>query len=194
MGRTKQHTPEQLSAAIDDINEQTDRGAAIIAAGILDEILDVCLQNRMLELSRKRYDALFQPDKPLGSFNAKIELGYALGFYSADGLKTLHGIREVRNKFSHRIEPIKFDHEEVSSSVDALLPPAVDLGRRERFLAAFSMMALMLVSIEMRDIRIKSLGETHPEAMVDLFEFLHPPVAKLLREALRKEHGPDRPE
>jgi hypothetical protein len=42
----KVHTPQQVQAILDEVKSQTDRGAAIVSAAVLDDIL------RMLILAR----------------------------------------------------------------------------------------------------------------------------------------------
>jgi len=151
MARKTRHTSAQVKAMLEEIEAQTDRGAAVIAGAALDELLNVCLQCRLLEMNRERYDALFGFDKALGTFNAKIELGMALGFYSRDGLNILHAIRDIRNKFSHRIEPITFDHPDIAAIIDRSWNEAYGADRRRRFMSAFTMIAMLLtgsVSLE----------------------------------------------
>ncbi len=191
MGRKTRHTNAQVAAMMEEINEQTDRGAAVIAAAALDELLNVCIQNRLIEMSRERYDALFGADRPLGSFSAKIEMGAALGFYSVAGYKTLHAIRDIRNKFAHRIEPMTFDHEDVIKIIDKSWQETFGTSRRQRFISAFSIMALLLSAVQFDDIRIQSLGESHPELYVQLVSILSPGSAEMLKEVLRENTDPD---
>ena len=175
MGRKTRHTSTQVKAMLEEINQQTDRGAAVIAAAALDELLDVCIQNRLLEMNRERYDALFSFERPLGSFSAKIELGMALGFYSKAGYESLHIIRDIRNKFSHKIEPISFDHEDIRKIVDQHWGSRFKgKSRRDKFETVFHIMAMLLTAVQLDDIRIKSLARLTPRFSYNLFHSFRP--------------------
>jgi hypothetical protein len=62
MSTSKTHSKEQISAFLEEIKTQTDRGAAVIAAAVLDDILKQILLARFIELGTGRREALF--DKP----------------------------------------------------------------------------------------------------------------------------------
>src|SRR5580704_5308213 len=111
----KMHTPEQITAFLDELKTQTDRGVAVIAAAALDEILQMVLLARFIELGSERKDMIFSKiGAPLSGLSAKIELAYAVGTISNEARLALHLIRDVRNKFAHRLESTSFDHPEVA--------------------------------------------------------------------------------
>ncbi len=49
-------------------------------------------------------DNLFDPDRPLGTFSAKINLAYRLGLISDDIEHAMQMIRRIRNEFAHSVE------------------------------------------------------------------------------------------
>src|ERR1700728_857699 len=82
MVMTKIQTPQQVQAILAEVRSQTDRGAAIVAAAVLDDILRTLILARFVELSAARRDALFEGiNAPLSSFSARIELGLAAGVF-----------------------------------------------------------------------------------------------------------------
>ena len=91
-----------------ELEQQTPRGAAIVAAAVLEDLLALVIQRRLIELSSKRTEALFGKMAPLSTFSAKIEMGFALGLYGEDGRAYLDLIRDVRNKFAHKFDPLTF--------------------------------------------------------------------------------------
>jgi hypothetical protein len=120
------YTLEQIQAVTDEIEKQTDRGAAIVAATVIDNVLETLITSRLIELSSRRREALFdQINAPLRSLSSKIELAFALGLFSAERRESLHLIRDVRNKFAHRIDSVSFDHPEISAIIEARVPPLV---------------------------------------------------------------------
>src|SRR5438876_787528 len=69
MPKTQFHTQEQISAFLQELKTQTDRGAAIIAAAVLDELLELLILDRFIKLGSERRDALFdRTGAPLSSF------------------------------------------------------------------------------------------------------------------------------
>ncbi len=168
----KTHTPEQITAFLAELETQTDRGVAVIAAAVLDELMQMLLLARFIKIGSERKDALFQKiGAPLSPFSAKIELAFALGIISNEARLTAHLIRDVRNKFAHRIEQLSFDHPEVAEILDArLLASAKTAGktRRERFLRSFQAVALVLYGTLSADIRIKAIEETHVSHTIDV--------------------------
>jgi hypothetical protein len=51
---------------------------------------------------------MFRTSGPLGSFSAKINLGFMLGIYTIDSWRDMDYIREIRNSFAHKISTKDF--------------------------------------------------------------------------------------
>jgi hypothetical protein len=163
MVTTKIHTPQQVQAILDEVKSQTDRGAAIVSAAVLDDILRMLILARFIELSVTRKEALFDRiNAPLSSFSARIEVAFATGIFSNDARVALHFVRKIRNAFAHRIEQITFDHPEIKKLTDEQMPKSVKGGSyRDEFIKLFHRLAAFLYGALAADIRIKSLKETH---------------------------------
>jgi hypothetical protein len=80
--------------------EERGRGAVLVGVARVDAALENLLQAVMVSPGSKR-DGLFQPDRPLGSFGAKIALAARLGLIDAAVERSLHTLRRVRNAFAH---------------------------------------------------------------------------------------------
>jgi len=163
MAKKKDHTTEQITAFVAELEKQTDRGAALIAGAVLDEVLEMAMTARLIELGRDQHDSLFARGRPLDSFAAKIALGYALGLYPNTARVLLEMIRDVRNKFAHRIEPLEFSNPEVVQMIASrrTLRTPTGLPPRQEFLGMFALLAAMLYGIKSLDIRLRPLTETH---------------------------------
>jgi len=140
-------------------------GAAVIAAAVLDEILQMLLLARFIELGSKRKEALFDKiGAPLWTLSAKIEVAFALGVISNEARLAAHFIRDVRNKFAHQIEALSFDHPDIAEIIEKrTLPSAkkVFSTNRERFLGTIKAIVAALYETLAADIRIRSVEETH---------------------------------
>ena len=80
--------------------EERGRGAVLVGVARVDAALERLLLAVLLP-SPGRSDALFQPDRPLGSFGARITLAARLGLIDAPVEQALQTLRRVRNAFAH---------------------------------------------------------------------------------------------
>jgi hypothetical protein len=162
------HSPEAVKTYVEELKKQTDRGAGIVASAVVEEALEFTIKRRLIELSNTRADLLFGRMRPLSSFSAKIELGFALGLYDDKLRHPLNMIRDVRNEFAHNMDATSFDHPDVAKLIDdlrALTPePARQTlfqqkSRRDVFMLFFFTAMMLLYGSGAADIRLKQLGE-----------------------------------
>ncbi|EXI66040.1 MAG: hypothetical protein AW08_02779 [Candidatus Accumulibacter adjunctus] len=89
-------------ALIEELANQSDRGAAIVGAAWVEEAIAYSL-HEVLEKDDRSWKRLFGPAAPLSTFSAKIDLARLLGLMT-DTIRTdLHVIRDIRNEFAHQI-------------------------------------------------------------------------------------------
>ncbi len=102
---------------VEELEQQTDRGAAIIGAAFVESLLRQALESRLrlrTALEKRTARGLFATMGPLSSFSAKIDLGVLLGLYPEAVQGDLHRLREVRNQFAHEHEPRDFRFPKIS--------------------------------------------------------------------------------
>ena len=95
------------------INNETDRGCALMAAAYLDEELRK-LAERFLVDNESIVNNIFRSDGPLGTFSSRIDLIYLLGLIGPHVRRDLHLIRKIRNVFAHNSNLIDFNQREIS--------------------------------------------------------------------------------
>ena len=78
-----------------------ERALVIGGAARLELALEHLLKAITITSPKDPGDELFGPDRPLGSFSAKIDLAYRLGLSDGDAKKGLHLVRKIRNDFAH---------------------------------------------------------------------------------------------
>ena len=93
---------------IQEIEAQTDRAAALIAAAYLEERLRAALDARTCRYANVENE-FYRSSGPLGSFSARIDLALLLGIIEPQVHKFLHTIKDIRNAFAHQAEPRDFD-------------------------------------------------------------------------------------
>jgi DNA-binding MltR family transcriptional regulator len=105
---------EEEAAAVAEIEDASDRAAAIVMASLVDARLTNALQAVMAD-SKKIIRGLFRPSGPLGSFSSKIDLAYVIGVISDDAHSDLHTMKDVRNLFAHQLKATTFSDPRISA-------------------------------------------------------------------------------
>jgi hypothetical protein len=126
-------TLSELSRTLPDENElremfaaletESDRGCALIAGSLLENILATTLQSHFADCGEAFRKKLFEgADAPLSTFSAKIKLGRALAIYDQQIQSSFEKIKDIRNAFAHSLKPLSFEHPSISAHVKALHP------------------------------------------------------------------------
>ncbi|MYG52497.1 MAG: hypothetical protein F4204_09145 [Rhodospirillaceae bacterium] len=122
-------TDDDLRRTIEDawsyhqsLIDESDRGAAILAASNFEERLRERITSRFVDLNRKMEKRIFEGYGPLSTFAAKIDIAYALQLYDERTRGGLHTIRKIRNIFAHSSAPLEFNDEKVAELCRKLEP------------------------------------------------------------------------
>jgi DNA-binding MltR family transcriptional regulator len=127
---------------IDELERESDRGVALIAAAYLDTALRIMLESSLAG-GQTIADKLFNsPNAPLGTFSSRIAMAYGLGHIGPKYFSALESIREIRNAFAHFHRTLTFGDPEIrkwiesTSTLPYVLPhPAPDLSlMRNRYI------------------------------------------------------------
>jgi hypothetical protein len=89
------HAIEEIT---DELDSQTDRGAAIVGVALLDDRLRQAIESSLdSSLSRQdRVDLFEGPTAPIGTYSARARLARALGLFGDDYLGDLKPMREAQ--------------------------------------------------------------------------------------------------
>jgi hypothetical protein len=122
------HTPwalvnEAELASVEELESQSDRGVAIMGGAFVEERVRQAILHRLRPLSKTMRDRLFNGDRPLSSFSAKIDLGFALGLYGPVTRADLDRVRRVRNIFAHSLAPCDFSRADIEDLVTKICLP-----------------------------------------------------------------------
>jgi mannitol operon repressor len=145
--RTLQTIPnltDDVSRLVDDLERESDRGAALVGAAFLDDVLDVLLRSAFVN-EPETVGKLMGMGRPLESFGSRAHLCYCMGLLGADVYADINLIREIRNDFAHR-GPTGFDLPDVEIKcmrlrIISTLGADESCGPRERFIATVVMLA-----------------------------------------------------
>lgn len=106
-----------VATLVNNLETDSERSAAIVAAAILDDILRKTISKKLVKLTKSESDKLFRGTGPLASFSTKIHMGYALGVYGRKTRHDLVALNSVRNLFAHGLLIVTFDTEEVARTL-----------------------------------------------------------------------------
>jgi hypothetical protein len=102
-----------LRRAMEQLDKDSDRAAAVVGAAILDTRLTGSIKAR-LHSADDIDERMFRSSGPLGSLSAKIDLAFMLGIVGRQAHRDLHTIRDIRNRFAHHLDIIDFRSQSVS--------------------------------------------------------------------------------
>jgi len=96
-----------FSEFLKEFQGETDRGAALVGAALIDDRLGCLLSAHFLDC--KEADELLKGgNAPLGAFSARIKMAYCLGLITDFEYKECDYIRRVRNEFAHKVHGLTF--------------------------------------------------------------------------------------
>lgn len=104
----------------ESISKETDRGAAIVCAALIEDGLRESLLARFVQRADKEDELLNGSNAPLSSFSAKIDIAYRVGLIGMEIRSSLHLIRKVRNEFAHNSGDISFESESIHDRIREL--------------------------------------------------------------------------
>jgi hypothetical protein len=81
---------------------ESERAAVVLGTARVDASLESCLK-AVLRRHPGGSDDLFEPERPCGTFGAKIALAYRLGLIDSDFEHALQMLRRIRNDFAHAV-------------------------------------------------------------------------------------------
>ena len=100
--------------------EETDRGAAIYAASLLDIALETLLKTYFVPKNSNKDELFGDFHSPLSDFHTKILITYRIGLISQKLFSDLLIIKRIRNRFAHTIKQSTFDDDETKLEVEKL--------------------------------------------------------------------------
>ncbi|MBB5509532.1 transcriptional regulator [Paraburkholderia atlantica] len=93
---------KDFAAFLPELNNESDRGMALIATSFIDEQLKRTLSAFLIE--RADSEKLLEGfNAPLGTFSARIAATAAMGLMSGQEAHGIHCLRKIRNLFAHHV-------------------------------------------------------------------------------------------
>src|ERR1700738_4686041 len=93
------------------------RGGSIIAGTIVEDRLTKKLKENLRDDEAKDTQTslveMFRSTGPLGAFASKIRLGFLMRLYGTTAYKDLMTVKDIRNRFAHRMDILSFETNEI---------------------------------------------------------------------------------
>lgn len=104
---------EKVSVFLEDFQSETDRGAALVGAAMVESRLERILDKHLIQ-NRSSIDLLKGFSAPIATLSAKTNLCHALGLITDKECSEIIIIRKIRNTFAHTFEKIDFSNQTIS--------------------------------------------------------------------------------
>ncbi len=116
-----QSEPElnELGEFLNSFNKESDRGAVLLAASILDEWLLDIIQSYLIN-DRVSNELLLGFGAPLGTFSARTKAAYSLGLIEKNEYDEINIIRKIRNEFGHSWKGVSFESPKIEKECKKL--------------------------------------------------------------------------
>lgn len=111
---------QEITDFVVGLAREGERAAVVLGAARLDVALERLLK-KLMHHHPGGSDNLFEPDRPLGSFSAKIALAYRLGVIDRNFEHALQMIRKIRNAFAHSTTVSSLSDPPYNSQVNELV-------------------------------------------------------------------------
>ena len=111
LGQSHPHLAD-FESFLADFNKETDRGSALAAAAMVDDLLEKTLRAFLIE-NKGGHSLTTGFNAPLGSFSARIAAAFALGLILEPEYRECELIRKIRNDFAHTVK-VSFDDSAVA--------------------------------------------------------------------------------
>lgn len=128
---------------------ETDRAAGTLGASFMDNCLEDLLLTFLVDDPKIR--EMFDGDRPLATFSARISLAFALGLLPPNVVADLTLIRKIRNHFAHSAVAVAFSEPPVSDwcrafsmvrrDSEVFAPATAEMAPREQFLVTIACIA-----------------------------------------------------
>jgi mannitol operon repressor len=101
-----------FSDFLSEFQKETDRGAALVGAALVDSRLEALLRAHFID-GNSTGELLDGGSAPLGTLSSRIKLCHSLGLITELEYKECETIRRVRNEFAHRVHGLTFQDDKL---------------------------------------------------------------------------------
>ncbi|MER9914013.1 hypothetical protein NKJ71_25640 [Mesorhizobium sp. M0050] len=114
---------EDSRRAVRDLDNESDRGAIILAATNVEDMLELRILEKLptLQVDETARKSVFEQDGPVSTFSRKILMAYSMGIIDKPYRKLIDLVREIRNACAHSRQPISLEVPELREACKVVI-------------------------------------------------------------------------
>ncbi|ESX87004.1 hypothetical protein [Mesorhizobium sp. LNJC405B00] len=114
---------EDSRRAVRDLDNESDRGAIILAATNVEDMLELRILEKLpaLRVDETARKSVFEQDGPVSTFSRKILMAYSMGIIDKPYRKLIDLVREIRNACAHSRQPISLEVPELQEACKVVI-------------------------------------------------------------------------
>jgi DNA-binding MltR family transcriptional regulator len=118
----KRHLPlTDENAIFDEVLGGSDRAIAILLGSVLEMFMQEAIAGTFPHVKTDDdFERLFGQYRPLSTFAAKVDVGYAVGLFDKKLRGNLDRVRKIRNEFAHDFSDLRFHKSPIKEHVHAI--------------------------------------------------------------------------
>lgn len=142
------------------LNDETDRGCALMVASFLDFKIEQMLSARFVDNFGAVAEQLSHSG-PLGTFSSRIDAAFLIGLIGENVRRDMHLIRKIRNEFGHSHKPLTFTEQRIRSRCNELFHfhSIESTDNPRRMFVKTTMAILALLNSDLRKLKHLPLGK-----------------------------------
>lgn len=161
--------PEDLkyfSEFLKEFQDETDRGAALVGASLIDTCLERLLCSHLAE-RKIAEDLVTYGNAPLGTFSARAKICFCLGLITELEFQEVNIIRRIRNEFAHGVHGVSFSTQMINDLCSNLRANTPDGARfngnpRQLFINSVILLSMALWYRPEHAVGIKATARSWP--------------------------------
>ena len=114
---------QQWAAFFNELKSESDRGAAILAAVWIEELLTRKFKSLFSKGNSDARKKLFDNNGFSSSFSSKIKAAYRQGWLDQDTYHDINLVRKIRNTFAHHLHGISLETAELKDLINQFKTP-----------------------------------------------------------------------
>ncbi len=103
-----------LSDFLKEFQGETDRGAALVGAALIDDRLGRLISSHLIDCKASK-ELLNGLNAPLATLSSRIKITYSLGLITEVEYFECDTIRKIRNEFAHKVHGLTFQDKKVKA-------------------------------------------------------------------------------
>ena len=114
---------QQWSEFFEELQSESDRGATILAAAWIENLLELKLRSLFAKGNSNTRQRLFGLNGPFSAFSSKILAVHALGWIDSDTYGDIKLVQKIRNHFAHELHGIEINSPKIHKLIDQFTTP-----------------------------------------------------------------------